>query len=1006
MSSPFESQLHTSHHVPGVNLSTFKVPTFPYHSPSSSGEHAPLHSQFPMLSTPYNLQDPPVRQSFVTARVDVLKENDHLRQLNSIQAEEITDLKVSRAAVENDLEHALKDKENALNAIGMVIQSVTRGSSINHAPQSLFSSCASNPSNEDNLIAQKSEIERYKKEVRALKARIQNLERDHEIRGRARQRGDDLGFIGREHNCLRRGNFWGVRVPENSGRAGEVDAVDHSAFSNTPSSQLPQPTQHPEFNPGAADVGMCSLEEFLENDGFPAIISSQSPSIAITQNKSLFEDDRTIDEQLADNAKATALFENMPTPGILKVGFGVEGAIRGKDYDSTPVGQTQPLERTKDWGRPLPDILSSSRDYRGREGRSRQDKLSGFLTEPAFSRNGCLWDNYEDKNGAVKEHMHFSPCSEFRYPEFFKRGVQYVPQDTDSNFMRTIQLSNLPLGTHERDVLARVRGGNILSVTIVSMGKIIPGSVQARVVFKDETAALAYAVYAEHHQISFGDLEDEDRKIAKITLNDTPTYPMASRKVDRVKHQTRCIAVLGVPLSFSLSALDHDLACGSRWRAEGLVEMFIDKDATLHLEFSSIDIAGGAWAVLTTHHTYRRLKCHWEKESCAGDVEELAQNVRSRPPMFPSMWNSRDSSHSGDDNDNRPAEGRRQIAALTNQKVEIPSFSGVKLQSSSWADEVNGDFSETEISPIPGGTPGNVCTSSREVASSHSEFAEAFSVKREKPKGSTSIATLRFKNKTPSVNQITVGEELSAVQIPNINKLGSSAISKPEYPIQDSRKPSIGLAGSNYASSISTFEHDNPRLSPLYSQRTTLAEEKLKLLTDAASTISNDPLRVNLLDLIASPSASTSSLSPASSANTAILHTAVESLSATVANSDTEAENKKQSQLFRWFKARNGKKKRVYSATEHDMEETSYHVRVAQSNPGVLTDNDATEVPGEVVVSNPHEIFLDEDDQDLTRETPVSQASTSLKIESTVHMSDNEGTATADNECGEGEVCW
>ncbi|PBP24862.1 hypothetical protein BUE80_DR004270 [Diplocarpon rosae] len=969
MSSPFNTQLRTPHHIPGINLSTFNVPTFSYHLPSLKNQRSPQISDASMLSTPYTLQDPPVGQSFVTARIEILaKKNDQLRQLNSMQAEEIVDLKVSRAIVENDLKHAAKDKENILSTIGMVIKSVTCGSSTTLAPQSLFSSSLSTPSSNDKLVAQNDEIERYRKEVRALKARIHDLERDHEKRGRARERENDLGSVEREHSCLRRENGWGARVPGNNGRARQVDAVDGSAFSNTPSFEVSPPTQHPGFNnagrtsgpstsqlmgswaeaevdlpstqpnsptpltkpvfdPMAADIGMCSLEDFLENDGFPAIISTQPSSVVITQNKSMFEDDRTIDQQLADNAKATARFENMPIPGVLKVGFGIEGAVRGKDYDATPDAQTQPLERRRHWNRPLSNTVSSSRGYTGRDDRVRQDKLPEHLTEPAFSRHGGLWDNYEDKNEAVKEHMRFSPRGEFQFPEIFKYGIQYVPQDTDSNFLRTVQLSNLPVGTQARDVLARVRGGNVLSVTIVSMGKIILGSVQARVLFKDETAALAYVLYTENHQISFGDLEGEDRKIAEITLIDTPTYPIPFRKVKCIEYQTRCIAVLNIPCSFSLSALDHNLACGSRWRADGLVEMFIDEDDTLHLEFSSIDIAGGAWAILTKSSTYRRFQCRWEKEPCAGEVEELAQNVKSRPPMFPPNWNARDSNHSGDEDDNISAEVRSQLAALPSDKVKIPSFSGANFQSSSWADEVNGDFSETEILPTPESAPVNGSTSAREVASSSSGVAEAISV----------------------------------------------PTAKPESPIQDSRKLLIGLAGSNYASTIPGFEHDNLRLGAPYSQGSTKLGEHLLSRTNPASRISDDPLRVKLIDLIASPSVSSSSLSPPSSAKTNIIFTAVESLPATKTTPEAVAENKKQTQLFQWFQASNSKKKRVYSAPEHEIEGNCCRLKFAQSSPGVSDTKDTTEVPGEVAVSNPDEILLDEDDQDRTEVTPASQ---------------------------------
>ena len=135
-----------------------------------------------------------------------------------------------------------------------------------------------------------------------------------------------------------------------------------------------------------------------------------------------------------------------------------------------------------------------------------------------------------------------------------------------------------------------------------------------------------------------------------------------------------------------------------------LVEMWIDESGTLHLQFSDVSWAGAAYGVLTHHSSYRGLDVLFSDDPCSGPVEELSLPIPPRPPMLPPNWAAlqKREANTTDDSDEavKEVEGiqRKRLAALSNQKVEIPSFSGNGITGESWADEVIDDLSSP---PLP-----------------------------------------------------------------------------------------------------------------------------------------------------------------------------------------------------------------------------------------------------------------------------------------------------------------
>jgi hypothetical protein len=303
---------------------------------------------------------------------------------------------------------------------------------------------------------------------------------------------------------------------------------------------------------------------------------------------------------------------------------------------------------------------------------------------------------------------------ESRFPDLFRYGLQFIPGETDSNYMRTVMIGNLPSDVTLRDVLARVRGGEILSATLLNTGP-ITGSWTARVVFKNEAAAEEYVEWTSVHPITFGD----DKAPATFTLVSTPTYPLSPcLSINLLRHnKTRCFCIPSFPPYFSVRTLEKNFACGNAFRAQSLTEVYLDERGTLRLEFSDVYLASRAASIVSAWQSFEGCMVVWESDPCAGPLEELLKEPKPKPPMLRRSPTSAVALNSSDDNDLvvtqiQPLQ-RKRLAALTSQKVEIPSFSSDKLRASSWADEVNEELAshdeqDAKSRPVPPNSPTGV----------------------------------------------------------------------------------------------------------------------------------------------------------------------------------------------------------------------------------------------------------------------------------------------------------
>ncbi|KAH7364138.1 hypothetical protein BKA65DRAFT_590505 [Rhexocercosporidium sp. MPI-PUGE-AT-0058] len=1032
-----------SHRIPGIQPTYIDAhPDHPYtgaKSPKGRTQHQTSPS-------------PRSSQSHSQQLADIQEKINQLQLIDDSRAEAIVEQKIEIAILKNELGHARCDKEAIISSFGIVIESITRGACVTPSPQVLASSSTAQVSNEEKRIkALEKEIERHRKSDRVLRARILELERGIEVRGCARERENEFGSIEREHSVLHGKDGWGdgpvVRsraFDKGKSKMVESEVGSRSGSANSPERQqdylhtigpgpsgpqlvgswgedigaeLPtipnSPVVRPVFNPENVDVGFCSLEDFLDNDGFPPPISTNHSSVPSTMINSfpatspanssslsttaqiprLPEDERHIDEQIEENKKAMAIFANMLTPGVIKTGFARQSSYQGADYDKMKVPHP-----TRDFDRFAPNNFRSIACYSSPIRRQPPTSPRVSFDTPSsqdrsFDRG--VWDDSHDRNGAVEAHMRAANGrNDTRFPDFFRYGIQYIPAGTDSNYMRTVILGNLALGTEIRDVLARVRGGDVISATVVKMGLIAQDTLQARVVFKHEASAEEYALYAAEHPISFA-----EGNVAEVTLVSTPTYPLSTKTQSRLREQTRCIAIPNIPHNFSINALEHNLACGNGYRAQSLIEMYIDKAFTLHLEFSTVELANSAWNILHCWNMYRGLQCRWEADPCAGEVEELASEVKPRPKIFPDNWASRGAE--SDDKRSLNAEGRKPFAAPENQQVSIPDFSAVRLQTASWADEVNGDFEDEEddrkvvtiiLDELAAGRNAAETESSGSSSSSGSTdlasksasvscvatygsgtgsasstpIAESSSTTLEgspaQELAQASPSTTVHVNRTTTV--LTVDQELqAALCAANTNHVlatttsSSNSISTAIVPVPGTQKSLIGLAGSKYASSIPAFVDSGRRPRSIHikaSTSSTLSTSKISpdnkaiFSSDASGALSPQskdlamgtkqrfsasPPRVDLDGLIKSGRSSFASACASASFGENIESEAEDEIrSDEKIDFDTQAVAvEPKIQLFRWFQpASVGGKKHSYGMPEQEIDEENLRIPIEE----------------------------------------------------------------------------
>ncbi|KAF4627546.1 hypothetical protein G7Y89_g10605 [Cudoniella acicularis] len=561
------------------------------------------------------------------------------------------------------------------------------------------------------------------------------------------------GVMREDDSVLGANSYW--YHPENGGRNGEASNWRAQESFET---ELPIIPNTPQLR--AADVGMSFLDDVLASEAgeitpYSGDGNEKEEQVDLAEEKengSKSSSERDIDEETEKQLKAMHQLLNLPKPGIVNVGFDTKGSFLGKQYNPTDADQPN------------------------RIGFSRMRELEDRPLNPGGL---AIWDDREEKQKVIDLQGRFAGRQDLRFPDFFKHGIVHVPSEGETNCFRTVVIGNLPANVELRDVLQRVRGGEIVSAILVSTES-ITGSKSALVQFVNGAAAEGYAAFASKHPIFFG--KDEEKVEAEITLINTPTYPLTNGQKNLLFNhkQTRCLRISSFPTSLSLAGLQRSLAGVCALRASSFVEMYFDFERTLHLEFSSLMAASVARGILGSYFLYRALNVGRDPDPCAGALEELLDEVHGRRPLFPKggfvdgteerHFAERDDELSSDSEYEEEITPRKRLAALENQKVEIPSFSGKGIASSSWADEVNG---ELDYPPAP--------------QTSTSSPAPAMPV-------------------VPRNSPESIAEFVNIITTEDINK---KMVDQALWGKDDSsglQKPPVGLAGSKYATPLPGFK--------------------------------------------------------------------------------------------------------------------------------------------------------------------------------------------------------
>lgn len=727
----------------------------------------------------------------------------------------ITQLRIKIAVLMNELKHVRKEKDDAVNASILIAR--TLGSSL---PSATLPSSRLNLENEVNSLRKENSVLRHELQQMApkdhdkatwitdiAKKNVKGKEMEdrlwastsipHEISNPANLQSQRLS----PHGCQGQQNGSGRSAPVHQqsnfqhilSQANPIsdskDFAPAAYFSNsmnktgptssfaTSSPTIPNTPFIAHLNPlQIQDIGLQSLDDVLgpSPPGSPTL-----PNADIKRTGQFDSNSQDFDAQLREHECSMASFNKVPKPNVLKTGFEVSKSRRGDTYQWDPNAPLKREERRRMGGARFDTPRGPKASASGESCRSPSESLEA-QKEGKFMEE--LWDSVGDYDNAVRTHQRDCGRDSARFPELFRHGHYFVPSESDSDCMRTVHVGSLPRNISLRDVLARVRGGEIVSAVLADTVK-LSGGMTVLVQFVHESAAEEYVAYAKASPIIFGD----DESAVEVTLLSTPTWPLSipARKRIHEHGQTRCLAIHHAPTNLRLGKLEKDLGGGNGHRAESLVDVNIDEDGDLRLEFSSISAAWSAYGILTNWRVYVGLEVAFVKDPCAGPLEELALPVPPRRPMLARnrmSFESEESTSSSDDEHDRGGLGgpeivapqRKRLAALANQRVEIPSFSGAGLTSSSWADEVNEEAESSDPSPPAAGS-----ISSQQIAAPPNtpDSMHCEDVAKEKVKG---------------------------IIVENANELMHERASQ-WFRDEGFRKPPVGVAGSKYASLFPSF---------------------------------------------------------------------------------------------------------------------------------------------------------------------------------------------------------
>ncbi|KAG9248341.1 hypothetical protein BJ878DRAFT_538478 [Calycina marina] len=353
------------------------------------------------------------------------------------------------------------------------------------------------------------------------------------------------------------------------------------------------------------------------------------------------------DEQVGSQLSRIASIPAAPAPTVREVGFAAGASFRGNTYDN----------------------------------KASEDQANGQLptsslvapTGPRADQRSLQPLSNQEREDAIHLHRRSAPGKEARMlPEVFRYGVFYEPEDHDTNFMRTVVISNISAGTKLGEVLARVHGGAIVK-SLMGNTMTLREGMTVLIQFADEVAADDYVSYTASRPLAFGPLQTH----VNLRKLDLPTYPSFALTRSMKQHgQTRCLVIKQFPEDQAVAKLKPLVASGNQHRYENLLNIHFEGD-NLHLEFSSVGAAGSIFGLLSNRPPYRYLEIGFEQDPCDVPVEDFENAQIQHSPV------SADRYHGAEF-------GSASTSSSMGEHVNIPSLNGSGTKSEvRWADEVS-----------------------------------------------------------------------------------------------------------------------------------------------------------------------------------------------------------------------------------------------------------------------------------------------------------------------------
>lgn len=321
-----------------------------------------------------------------------------------------------------------------------------------------------------------------------------------------------------------------------------------------------------------------------------------------------------------------------PVPTVLKVGLDIALLKKGGDY----VRRDSPAQ-----------YLTQSGTQRYRRQPPRYQR---FASNNRWGSQGLVQDFTYPEIAESKFWTHLRP--QHAIPAYYEYGLYYRPSATDPNNFRTVTITNLPWTIQLQTLLSGVRGGEIVSATILNTEEFVVNiststtsktgrltlNHSALIVFLSGKSAAEYVKFRKEHPMCFG------ANKAIVKLLPTPTWPLSKAAITGIENgQTRCVVIFKpkdpnvprIPFYFVVDVLK----CANGYRKEAIESTWGNQEG-IHIRFGSIQAAGSAYEALIYACPETRIK--FEADPCGRPLSDLLLPAGPKGKSCDEVWDHGD----------------------------------------------------------------------------------------------------------------------------------------------------------------------------------------------------------------------------------------------------------------------------------------------------------------------------------------------------------------------------